>query len=352
MSYGDYPDLDKVKKILVIKLRHLGDVLLTTPVFSALKQEIPQAKIHAYVYLEAKPILEDNPYLAKVMTYDRAVKKQSILKKIYYELKLLWKIRREKYDLVINLTEGDRGSLATKVSKAFYRVGMFGRHQKVYTHLVKAASLRHTVEKNLDALRRIGIFPRPEGKKLHFQTQQPASFGIKEFFLIHPTSRWRFKCWPPLKVRALIKALLQRGHTVVVTSGKDQKEIRMIDKILDQMHADNLINLSGQVTLKELGWLIQHTKRLVCVDSFPFHVSSVFQTSVVALFGPTSEITWGPWQNPNAKVITKAMSCRPCFQDGCGGSKRSECLLSIEAEEVLLAMDLESALEKRDLLQR
>jgi heptosyltransferase-3 len=75
MGYGNYPDLSLVKKVLVIKLRHFGDVLLTTPVFSVLKKTLPNAEIDAYVYKECASLLEENPSIHKVFSYDQAWKK-------------------------------------------------------------------------------------------------------------------------------------------------------------------------------------------------------------------------------------------------------------------------------------
>ena len=113
-----YPDLGNVKKILVAKLRHHGDVLLTAPVFSVLRQRFPKATIEAYIYKATLPMLEGHAAIDGFILYDQAIKKSSFLKKLIYEWKLLWQIRKNRYDLVLNLTEGDRGALVAWVSKA------------------------------------------------------------------------------------------------------------------------------------------------------------------------------------------------------------------------------------------
>src|SRR5579871_5001117 len=124
MNYGDYPELKHVKKILVVKLRHLGDVLLTSPVFRALKQAFPHAEVDAYIYKEAMPMLEGNPDIHQLIAYDRNWKKQGFFTRIIKELGLFWQIRKRGYDLVVNLTEGDRGVMASLASKAKIRVGL------------------------------------------------------------------------------------------------------------------------------------------------------------------------------------------------------------------------------------
>ncbi|PIS01821.1 MAG: putative lipopolysaccharide heptosyltransferase III [Chlamydiae bacterium CG10_big_fil_rev_8_21_14_0_10_35_9] len=356
MSYGNYPKHEKIKKVLVVKLRNLGDVLLTTPIFSILQSHLPHCQIDAYINEEARPLLADNPHIKEIIGYDRAVKKKFFLQRLLYEFSILRKIRKKKYDLVINLTEGDRGVIVTRVSGALYKVGTdpgSSKKRKVYTHLVKnGPSLRHTVEKNIDALRRIGIFPEEVARKLFFPLDASLEKKVleklifKDYVLIHPTSRWQFKCWPTFKVRALIELLIKEGKNVVVTSGSDEKELQMIDTILAGMKSMRILNLAGKVTLKELGCIIKNARSMFCVDSLPFHIASCVKTPVVALFGPTSEITWGPWQNPHATVITKEISCRPCYQDGCGGSKVSDCLFSIPIEKVFVAIMKKSSLIK------
>ncbi|HEX2583346.1 MAG TPA: putative lipopolysaccharide heptosyltransferase III [Chlamydiales bacterium] len=344
MGYGDYPDLKGVQKILVVKMRQLGDVLLTGPVFTALKNRLPRAEIDAYIYSESLPMLEGHPAIASFLSYDRNWKKRSFFFRLYQELRLLWAIRRRHYDLVINLTEGDRGAIAAKYSGARFRVGfdpkgkgLFGK-KKLYTHVVKnCPSLRHTVERNLDALRRIGIFPTLEERDLFHSIAPQISERMRErvgegFLLIHPTSRWRFKCWPVEKMRALSKALLEEGVRLVFTAGPDPIEVQMIQEMTRDLP---VCNLAGQITLKELSALIQLSSLLLCVDSLPLHLASALKKPVIALFGPTSEITWGPWRNPHAKIVSQNFSCRPCYQDGCGGSKVSDCLATLSVEIVL-----------------
>lgn len=343
MTYGDYPDLSGVKKILVIKLRQLGDVLLTGAVFEVLRKKLPGAKVDAYVYSEAFPMLEGHPGVDGLLGYDRNWKKLGWIGRLRKEWEMWKKIRGGGYDLVINLTEGDRGALAARATRARIRVGFEpkGRWQKgLYTHIVKhGPALRHTVEKNLDVLRRIGIFPKVEDRELFLHVPGSAREKMRRegpFVVIHPTSRWRFKCWPVEKMRKLTEELLRRGKRVVFTSGPDRIETEMVEEITRGL---DVTNLSGKISLKELAALIEMSELLICVDSVPFHMASALKKRVVALFGPTSDITWGPWRNPHAKVVVQKLSCRPCYQDGCGGSKISDCLATLPLIAVLNAIN-------------
>src|SRR3990167_2000528 len=140
MGYGDYPDLSNVRRVLVVKLRQIGDVLLTTPVFRALQEALPEAQVDVYVYSESVEMLEQNPHIDKILSYDRKWKRLGFFQRVVREWTQFRKIRSSGYDLVINLTEGDRGAWMARLSNASIRVGVEpkGRLQKgFYTHLVK-----------------------------------------------------------------------------------------------------------------------------------------------------------------------------------------------------------------------
>src|ERR1043165_4670343 len=110
MTYGKYLDLTQVRRALVIKMRHHGDVLLSSPLFTDLKKAIPDAQVDAFLYKDTLPMLEGHPAISEFLLYDRHWKQLSPLKKLTKELNLLNAIRSRNYDLVINLTEGDRGA--------------------------------------------------------------------------------------------------------------------------------------------------------------------------------------------------------------------------------------------------
>lgn len=354
-SYGDYPDLAHIKRVLVIKLRHHGDVLLTAPVFSALQNALPQAAIDAYIYCDTQPMLEGHPAISGYRLYDRAWKALPLPSRIANELRLLSQIHRAKYDLVINLTDGDRGAIATRVSGARYRVGGdpqgqgFTLKHRVYTHIVKQARLpRHMVEQNLDALRRIGIFPPPEERELVIHIPDAAAAAVQAhldqanfqsgaFILIHPTSRWLFKCWPAERVAELVRELHARGLQIALSAAPDKREMAFIEKIIALCPGIPVLNVGGMLDLKELAALINASRCLVCVDSLPLHIASALKKPTIGLFGPSSEQAWGPWNNSNARIIAQPISCRPCNLDGCGGGKVSDCLATLPVADVLHA---------------
>jgi heptosyltransferase-3 len=334
-------DFSSIHRILVCKLRHHGDVLLCSPVFSVLKKAAPHAQIDAYIYSETLPMLQGHPAISEFMLYEKGWKKLPLYKRAFHEIKLLLSMRKKKYDLVINLTEGDRGAIVSFISGAPYRVafdprgrGMFGK-KWCYTHLVhECPMMRHTVETNLDLLRGIGLFPNEEERGLFFQVAENFVLPKQPYVVVHPVSRWMFKCTSEKLMAEIIDEIHARGLLVVLTSSQDKEEMAYNAKVKELTQAP-ILDLSGKISLKELGSLIKGSELLVCVDSVPMHIASALKSKVIAIFGPTSEVRWAPWQNPNAKVVFKQMPCRPCYRKGCVDCGKSDCLLTLDANYIL-----------------
>ena len=140
-------------KILLLKFRNIGDVLLTTPLISNLKDFYPGAQIDIAVNRGTESMLTLNPNINKVIIYDRKfVKNLSFFKRFLEEIKFSFSFRKENYDIVINLTEGDRGSQIAWFSKAPVRIGHINKNRilkNIYTHELPKQKLRHTIETNL-----------------------------------------------------------------------------------------------------------------------------------------------------------------------------------------------------------
>jgi len=342
LSIDDTLDPSRIRRVLVTKLRHHGDVLLASPVLGALKRHLPEAEVDALVYHDTRDMLSGHPALRHLHT----VRRKSSLAE---DWRLLRDLRTRGYDLLVHLTTNPRGAVLARLLRPALSVGHdYGGkfYRNSFTHLYKnvQGNRRHTVENNLDALRRIGI-PIDEADKRLILIPGTAAAQAAEahlqrlgleagsFILIHPTSRWLFKCWTEEKLAALAAQLAERGHALLFTSGPDAQEMDMLARIQARL-AKPVPSLAGQLTLKELAALIAHARLFIGVDSAPMHIAAAVGTPVVALFGPSGEIDWGPWR-VNSRVITSEHTCRPCGLDGCGGGKRSECLETIPVERVL-----------------
>lgn len=272
MEYFDYPNFNSIKKILCIKLRHLGDLLLSTPVFSVLKSRIPHASIHTYIFKDAYEIIEGNPYIEHVHIFDREWKQLNVIERHIIEGQLLSRIRKEKYDMIINLTEGDRGALAGFFSGAQIRVGFLPDRKKGFlfktntlTHPVTyCPTPRHMVDRNLDALRRIGISPKDHEKNLHFSLKSEIFSKIEvPYILIHPTSERIFKSPPYQFFVSLINLIQKIGYPVVITSGSNNIERQYCSNILRE--TNNVLNYFDNINIKELGSLINHSQAFLYI---------------------------------------------------------------------------------------
>lgn len=336
----DAVPLGECGRALVVKLRHHGDVLLAAPVLSVLKAHAPAIEIDALVYDDTAPMLAGHPALARLHTVGRGWRALSALERLRQEKRLFGALRARRYDLLLHLSEQPRGAWLARMLGARYTVGPVDRTRggwwpSSFTHLYPLVRNRHHVEVNLDALRRIGVQPGLAERKVVFVPGAAAEERVRDlvtepFVHIHPASRWRFKCWPAERNAALADRLAAEGHRVVLTSAPD--ETRFIDEIVERMTSQP-VNLAGKLAIKELGALIARAKLFIGVDSMPMHLAAAMGVPTVALFGPSSEIVWGPW-NVEQRVVTTTHSCRPCGVDGCGGSKVSECLTLLGVDPV------------------
>ena len=351
-EYGNYPDLTGVKKVLVIIFKNIGDVVLSSPVYTALKKELPQAKIDVVVNSGTEAVLMGNPAINKIHLLSRTPG-QGVADRLRHELKLISSIRAEKYDLSIALSTGERSRNLGLFSGAGIRVGIGpGKSKKLLgkpmftVSVQQAPGGRHYVERNLDCLRKMGIFPEGETRLTTFYEGEEAKArtqkmlvdnGINKgdpYILFHPTSRWMFKCWPYEKAAELIDRLSKELNAkVVLTSGPDSMELIYMKHVMGSIRSD-VADLSGKLSLRDLGALIRNANMFLGVDSAPMHIAAAVRTPVVVLFGPSDETDWGPWGEGHKVITSDQFTCRPCNRDGCGGSKWSECMEKIEVEMV------------------
>ena len=334
--------LRDLSRILVVKLAHLGDVLLAAPVVSVLKRHAPHAEVDALVYAETAPMLGGHPGLAELHAIRRG--------ELRAELALLRRLRQRRYDLMVALSDKPRIAFLARFTGVRYavtseRAGRPGFWRRSFTHFyaIPPGNSRHTVEVHLDALRALGIQPAPEEQRIVLVPGVEAERRIdalrlpERFVAVHPASRWLFKCWPAARLAELINTLQARGERVVLTGSRDADESALVDQVVRGLRAP-VINLSGQLGLKELAALIGRARLFLGVDSAPMHMASAMGTPAVALFGPSGEVEWGPWQIPH-RIVTSDHPCRPCGYNGCGGGNRSDCMEAIPLRPVLAAID-------------
>lgn len=325
-------EFKKVKKILVIKLKHIGDVLLTVPVFRALKENFRDAHITALVNSGTEEVLAGNPLVSEIIVFNRNIKNTGPLSKYREELLFLKKVREKGFDMVVDLNSGDRSAILSFITGARYRLAYlpykkgFAGKKHLYTHLVKKRHNSHIVHMNLDVVRQFGIDTDNLAvdlfigeKDREFAKRIFSENSIKEHdtvIHIHPLSRFSTKCWKDEYMAEVISWVINQNIRVIITSSPEKNELEKVKKILSIVNStrypwqraageisQNIVNLCGKTTLKELAAVSRASSLFFGVDSAPMHIAAAVGTPVIALFG-SAEKRWSPWGN-NYTVISK-----------------------------------------------
>jgi heptosyltransferase-3 len=346
-------------KILVMKFRNIGDVLLITPLLENLKFAYPDALIDVALNKGTEEMISLNPYVNKILIYDRKqIKSLGFLQRVLAEINFALSIRKEKYDIVINTTEGDRGAQLALLSGAKIKVGYQPAKnwllKNVFTHLLPKQELRHTIECNLDALRALSLPIKMKKVSIFWSKEDEAFVNTllpqKTFIHIHPVSRWLFKCIKDETMAQIIDFCKNELHVEVVLSASNDKfELEKIDSIISKCK-NKPLNLAGKLTLKQTAALNKKAKMFIGVDTAIMHMSAANNVPVLAFFGPSGADHWGPWDNElmqscyttrkgnqnmgKHRVIQENWDCVPCGKDGCNGSKISDCLMKLDLEMI------------------
>ena len=346
-------------RILLLKFRNIGDVVLISPLISNLKAYYKEAQIDVAVNRNTESMVTLNPNLHKVIIYERVLLKKSfLLIRIWKELKFFFSFKKENYDIVINLTEGDRGSIISGFTRAPVRIGYKNKNRffkDIYTHDLPNKKLRHTVETNIDSLReldipikqkRVEIFWSKDDEKLVKQKL----INLKKFIHIHPVSRWLFKCIADNTMAQIIDFCeLELGLKVVITASPEKFELDKVEKILNYCKSSP-VNLAGKFNLNQIAALNNISKLFIGIDTAIMHVSASNNIPVFAFFGPSGSDHWGPWDNDlmesgytkrngfqtmgRHRVFAESRGCQPCGQDGCDGTKISDCLMTMDVDAI------------------
>lgn len=350
-------ELPRAERILLIKLREIGDLLLTTPAVRAVRAAYPRSHLALLVNSGTEEVVTGNPDLDEVLVFDRRWKTLPLRQRCRREGNFVREVRRRRFDVVFDFTGGDRAALLAWLSGAGVRVSYnfnrgFAGKRRLYTHQVEwGARVKHMVEHGLDLVRPFlggrgeepvpsPFMPCPPEDRERVRTRLRAE-GVEEGDLlvhVHPTSKWFFKCWRDEAVAEVIDYLTGGlGARVAVTSGPASREVEKASRIVS-LCRHRPLNWAGRTSLKELAALSAASRLFVGVDTGPMHIAAAVGTAVVALFGPSGDRQWGPWGEGHT-VVSLPVPCRPCGRDGCYGSKRSECLEMISAFEVKRAVD-------------
>jgi lipopolysaccharide heptosyltransferase II len=333
------PDPSSWRKILLVRLRRVGDVVMTTPAITALKEGVPRASLTYVIEEPFRRLVEDNPRLDRVISLPPGQGSVDFL------LSAL-RIRREKYDLVIDFHGGPRAFLLTLLSGARLKAGYRLKYKSLtYDIRVQRGGENgpsHSVEGHLRLLRALGLAVPvpppplflPEARKEEkeradkFWTQN--GLRAARVVVLHIGAGNAFRDWGREKLIALADMLTGLDKVRVILAGSEKDRPRE-QEILAKGRAP-LLSLVGRTGLVELREVIKRASLFVGSDSGPMHVAASTSTPIVAFFGPTLPETFAPWRAESV-LLEKNLSCRPCKQRRCV-SEDFRCLQSIQPAEV------------------
>jgi heptosyltransferase III len=342
-------------RVLVVALRRLGDVLLTTPLMRSLKRAYPAASIDALVFAGTEGMLTGNPDIAGVVTMPERPN-------AHESLALLRRLRR-RYDLAVATQTGDRPTgfawaAGRQSAGPVEATGMAASLKRF------ALSRSYVVDRDehrvLDVLRLADVLgiPRvaeivcPAGE-VRQELVPPAQYAV-----VHAAPMFRYKRWTDDGWRGLAAALGARGLMTVVTGGPSDRAY------LDAVWAGTeVLRLDGKLTWPEVSALISAARVYVGADTAVTHLAAATGCCTVSLYGPTDPRIWGPWpaggldrpwlaagtiqQRRNVWLVQNPLPCLPCQQEGCERrlDSYSQCLDELSVAQVMSAVDQALALD-------
>jgi lipopolysaccharide heptosyltransferase II len=345
-------------KILLLRLRLVGDVVFTTPLIHEVRRRHPHAHLSYVVEPEAAPVVAGNPHLDQVIIAPR----RRGLSRIACDLALGRRLRRERFDVAIDLHGGPRSSWLAWASRAPTRIGyaVTGRTW-IYTHVVARApelTRRHSVVNQWDLLAPLGVGPcDPARHAVEMPGDAEAAERVERrlvqagidhdalLVVVHVSAGNPFRRWPEQSFSRLVATLAGRDsrRRILLTAGPSDGEAvrRVAMSARARLPTPDAVPLVGDWDLAELRALAARAAVYIGGDSGPTHVASTTTTPIVELLGPTLPERSRPWRDPSTfteTVDAGPLPCRPCHQRRCEpGDFR--CLTGISVERVVEAAE-------------
>jgi len=318
--------LDEGARVVVIRLRSLGDTVLTTPALQLLRQERPDLKITVALDAPFAPLLDGVDYLDRVLPIERGNGRRAIAA-----------VRNEKPDLVWNLHGGPTSRWMTLLSGARYRAGYehFADRWTYNVRIPRAQTILgrppdavvHTAEHHASGVFYLG------GELAEIPSARLAAKPLERarpYAVFHVAAAYETKRWPEERFeRAAAHVESEYGLEPVLIAGPGQ------DALLERF--PERTRLPG-LTVSEILQLMAGAKLFVGCDSGPAHVAAAFGVPSVVVFGSSDSRVWGPWKT-RARVVETAWDCKPCPGDRCYAFDEPHCILSVQPEAVERAAD-------------
>lgn len=339
-------DWSGVRRVLVVRLRSIGDTVLATPSLRALRRFLPGARIDVLLEDWVAPLLEGSDDVDRVLTVRR--KSQSS------RLRVARRLRAEGYDVAYNLHGGSTAALLLRASGARQRVG-YADYAYAALHNQQAppsaelwgTEKTHSAEQQLALLGWTGV-PVTDRPASHLAVTQAAAAAVgrrlrgeaglargQPFALVHPAAAFDTKTWAAANFARVVEHLAARGLPSVAVAAPGE------EKVIDEVRAHSRAALAGftNLSLPELTALAARSTLFVGNDSGVAHVAAAVGVPQVVVFGSSNVAHWRPWTSAPAEVVREEMPCAPCPGYTCAEFGAPECIRRVPADRVVAAVE-------------
>ncbi|MGQ9630362.1 MAG: lipopolysaccharide heptosyltransferase II [bacterium] len=336
--------LGEIRRIVVREVNWcLGDTLMTTPVFAALREAFPQAYITAIVPPDTRRILQGNPNIDEFIIFDHRGRHRNPLSKLRFALEL----RRKRFDLAILLQRAFEAALLATIAGIPYRVGYDSdRRGRLLTTLLRERNIghQHQVETFLDLIRaitrrepsdkRMSIYITKEDRILGEELLRESGIERGDVLVgLNPGARQGgAKRWFPQRFAKLADEIAGKYNVRVVILG-DSHDVEIAREVIRNTSYP-VVDLSGRTTLGMLAYIIKRCSIFITNDTGGMHVASAVGTPIVAIIGPTDPVVTGP-RGPQDVIVRKdGIDCAPCIYEAECKRERHYCMEAIAVDDV------------------
>ena len=332
---------NKYKRILIIEVNWLGDVLFSTPFIRSVREKFKDAHIACMIAPRTREVLEHNPRVNEIIIYDEKGSHRGIFGK----MRLIKELRKKNFDTAFLLHRSTTRALLTFLAGIKTRIGYATKKRAfLLTHPVEASDYgEHKVEYFLRIAKEAGCDTKSKNYEFFITDTERkyigstlAENGIKANDLVvvmNPGANWIPKRWPTWYFAELGDRLIKDYNAKVVISGAKNDSGLVLQ--IESAMKERPVNLTGKTNLKQLAALMERANFVISGDTGPTHIAVAMKSNVIAIFGPTSLAFTGPYGGGNYKILQKN-TCRetPCYEIDC---LKEECMESVTVDSVMEA---------------
>jgi heptosyltransferase-2 len=325
-----------MKRILVIRLGAIGDIVLATAAVGALAKRFPEARIDFICKQRFAGLLTSDPRLKRVIPFDEGGRHQGLRGLLLF----LHDLQGERYDCIIDLQGNTRSRFMARSLRAGRKLAWpkDALRRRLLVHGIgKTKPAPAVVERYLRTLAPLGIEPGTARPKLHPKADPGVVLPRRPFIAVAPGAHWPTKRWPAECFAELIAKIgISKWDIVLIGDASDRSiAAKIAARVPFPVH-----DLCGLLSLPQLVYVLSKAALLVCNDTGALHIAEAVNTPVIALFGPTVKgFGFAPWRKESV-VIERDLPCRPCSLHGSVTCPKGHfrCLREITAGDVHAAI--------------